>query len=209
MGICYCKGAEEIADERNTEINVSRRFGIEENKEGVVTNGRNGSKTPLPSKSPYRASPLWWLSPFGLASVNSDSGNSTNGTPTNVRSVNGTPSSAKSANRTPNNVKRGVFKRPFPPPSPAKHIQEFLLRRHGQVKSKDSLSNLHEGNHQEDDRKPLEKYFGYAKNFTIKYEIAEEVIGRGHFGYTCRAVIKKGDLKGQLAAVKVISKAKV
>ena len=44
MGICYCKGAEEIADERNTEINVSRRFGIEENKEGVVTNGRNGSK---------------------------------------------------------------------------------------------------------------------------------------------------------------------
>ena len=54
MGICYCKGAEEIADERNTEINVSRRFGIEENKEGVVTNGvisfsllfNRGSKAP-------------------------------------------------------------------------------------------------------------------------------------------------------------------
>jgi serine/threonine protein kinase len=35
------------------------------------------------------------------------------------------------------------------------------------------------------------------------------VIGRGHFGHTFRAVIKKGDLKGQQVAVKVIPKAKV
>ena len=33
MGICYCKGAEEIPDQRNPEINVSRRLVIEENKE--------------------------------------------------------------------------------------------------------------------------------------------------------------------------------
>ena len=33
--------------------------------------------------------------------------------------------------------------------------------------------------------------------------------GRGHFGYTCSAIIKKGELKGQKVVVKVIPKAKV
>ncbi|KAH0720267.1 hypothetical protein KY284_005297 [Solanum tuberosum] len=32
--------------------------------------------------------------------------------------------------------------------------------------------------------------------------------GRGHFGYTCSAIIKKGELKGQKVVVKVIPKAK-
>ncbi|KAJ3686868.1 hypothetical protein LUZ61_016032 [Rhynchospora tenuis] len=36
-----------------------------------------------------------------------------------------------------------------------------------------------------------------------------EVVGRGHFGYTCVAKSKKGDLKGEEAAVKVIPKAKM
>ena len=54
----------------------------------------------------------------------------------------------------------------------------------------------------------LEKTFGYSKNISAKYELGEE-IGRGHFGHTCRAKVKKGELKGQTVAVKVISKAKV
>lgn len=54
----------------------------------------------------------------------------------------------------------------------------------------------------------LDKSFGFSKQFTSKYEIAEEV-GRGHFGYTCSARFKKGELKGQKIAVKVIPKAKV
>lgn len=56
--------------------------------------------------------------------------------------------------------------------------------------------------------KSLEKTFGYSKNIGAKYELGEE-IGRGHFGHTCRAKIKKGELKGQPVAVKVISKVKV
>ncbi|KAH0652715.1 hypothetical protein KY289_030393 [Solanum tuberosum] len=40
-----------------------------------------------------------------------------------------------------------------------------------------------------------------------KYEIGEEV-GRGHFGYTCSAIVKKGELKGQKVVRKVIPKAK-
>ena len=56
--------------------------------------------------------------------------------------------------------------------------------------------------------KSLEKSFGYSKNISLKYELGDE-IGRGHFGHTCRAKIKKGELKGQPVAVKVISKVKV
>ena len=54
----------------------------------------------------------------------------------------------------------------------------------------------------------LDKSFGFSKHFANKYELGEEV-GRGHFGYTCSAKIKKGELKGQQVAVKVIPKAKV
>nr|CAD1830422.1 unnamed protein product [Ananas comosus var. bracteatus] len=56
--------------------------------------------------------------------------------------------------------------------------------------------------------RPLDKAFGFAKNFGAKYELGKEV-GRGHFGHTCSATVKKGDLKGQVVAVKIISKAKM
>lgn len=56
--------------------------------------------------------------------------------------------------------------------------------------------------------RPLDKSFGYGKNFGAKYELGKEV-GRGHFGHTCLATAKKGEIKGQLVAVKIISKAKV
>lgn len=54
----------------------------------------------------------------------------------------------------------------------------------------------------------LDKSFGYSKNFAAKYELGKEV-GRGHFGHTCWAKGKKGQLKGQTVAVKIISKAKM
>lgn len=54
----------------------------------------------------------------------------------------------------------------------------------------------------------LDKGFGFSKNFGSKYEVGEEV-GRGHFGYTRKAKFKKGELKGQEVAVKVIPKAKM
>ena len=54
----------------------------------------------------------------------------------------------------------------------------------------------------------LDKSFGFSKQFLVHYELGEEV-GRGHFGYTCSAKGKKGTLKGQDVAVKVIPKAKV
>ncbi|XP_077234200.1 CDPK-related kinase 3-like [Tasmannia lanceolata] len=99
---------------------------------------------------------------------------------------------------------RRFFRRPFPPPSPAKHIKASLAKRQGPVKPK-------EGPIPEDGsevERPLDKSFGYGKNFGAKYELGKEV-GRGHFGHTCSAKAKKGEIKGQSVAVKIISKAKM
>ncbi|KAL1290547.1 CDPK-related kinase 5 [Arachis ipaensis] len=108
----------------------------------------------------------------------------------------------KSASSTP----RRFFRRPFPPPSPAKHIRAVLARRQGK---KAATAIPEEG--EEDGgggAADLDKRFGFSKEFTSRLEVGEEV-GRGHFGYTCSARYKKGELKGQQVAVKVIPKAKM
>ncbi|KAE8672613.1 CDPK-related protein kinase [Hibiscus syriacus] len=113
-----------------------------------------------------------------------------------------------SASSTP----KQVFMKPFPPPSPAKHIRALLARRHGSVKPNESV--IPEGSEVDADGwegvtgTRLDKSFGFSKHFESKYELGEE-LGRGHFGYTCAAKFKKGELKGQHVAVKVIPKAKM
>ncbi|ERM99128.1 CDPK-related kinase 1 [Amborella trichopoda] len=104
---------------------------------------------------------------------------------------------------TANSTPLRFFKRPFPPPSPAKHIKALLARRHGSVKPNEAA--IPEGNEGE---LGLDKNFGFSKHFTTKYETGEE-IGRGHFGYTCLANVKKGELKGREVAVKIVPKAKM
>ncbi|RAL39681.1 hypothetical protein DM860_003214 [Cuscuta australis] len=114
------------------------------------------------------------------------------------------PGRASTASRSDGSTPGRLFKRPFPPPSPAKHIKSFLLRRHGSVKP--NTPAIPEG--EETEGADLDKSFGFSKQFTSRYQIGEEV-GRGHFGYTCSATGKKGDLKGQRVAVKVIPKSKM
>ncbi|XP_019099786.1 PREDICTED: CDPK-related kinase 1-like [Camelina sativa] len=109
------------------------------------------------------------------------------------------PSISSSVSSTP----LRIFKRPFPPPSPAKHIRAFLARRYGSIKSNEV--SIPEGKECEIG---LDKSFGFSKQFASHYEIDGEV-GRGHFGYTCSAKGKKGSLKGQEVAVKVIPKSKM
>ena len=131
-------------------------------------------KTPKQSKFPfYSPSPLW------ISHKSSPANSSLNSTPLRI------------------------FKRPFPPPSPAKHLKALLARRHGSVKP--NGASIPEGSEPE---LGLDKSFGFSKNFFSKYELGEEV-GRGHFGYTSSALVKKGELKGQEVAVKVIPKSKV
>lgn len=117
--------------------------------------------------------------------------------------------SKKSPARSPtsNSTPKRLFRRPFPPPSPAKHIRSLLARRHGSVKPNEA--SIPEGNETDGGNvSGLDKSFGFSKHFGNKYELGDEV-GRGHFGYTCKAMFKKGELEGQEVAVKVIPKAKV
>jgi hypothetical protein len=114
---------------------------------------------------------------------------------------------------------RRFFKRPFPPPSPAKHIKATLAKRLGGGKPKEGTIPEEGGvgagagaavgaADSAEAERPLDKTFGFAKNFGAKYDLGKEV-GRGHFGHTCSAVVKKGEYKGHTVAVKIISKAKV
>uniref|UniRef100_A0A7N0ZRG8 non-specific serine/threonine protein kinase n=1 Tax=Kalanchoe fedtschenkoi TaxID=63787 RepID=A0A7N0ZRG8_KALFE len=113
------------------------------------------------------------------------------------------PANSKSASSTPGRF----FKRPFPPPSPAKHIKAVLARRHGKKKVDVTIPEGEEGEGG-DGGAGLDRSFGFSKQFSSRYEVGEEV-GRGHFGYTCCAKGLKGEMKGQEVAVKVIPKAKM
>ncbi|GAB4847010.1 CDPK- kinase 5 [Ancistrocladus abbreviatus] len=117
------------------------------------------------------------------------------------------PARSPARNASSNSTPSRFFKRPFPPPSPAKHIKALLARRHGTVKPNEA--SIPEGNESlEGVITRLDKSFGFSKHFTCKYEVGGEV-GRGHFGYTRVAVVKKGAMKGQRVAVKIIPKAKM
>ncbi|KAE9608829.1 hypothetical protein Lal_00020583 [Lupinus albus] len=102
------------------------------------------------------------------------------------------------------------FRWPLPPTSPAKPIMEALMRRQGKrAKPKDwPIPEEQQGGDGGEGERTLDKSFGYGKNFAAKFELGNEV-GRGHFGHTCYAKGKKGELKEQSVAVKIISKAKM
>ncbi|KAM7267730.1 hypothetical protein ACFE04_009896 [Oxalis oulophora] len=112
------------------------------------------------------------------------------------------------------------FKWPLPPPSPAKPIMSAIMKRFGsgQTPPPQQRHNattmipengvIDNNNNSNGGGGALDKNFGYGKNFGAKYELGKEV-GRGHFGHTCCAKAKKGELKGHQVAVKIISKAKM
>ncbi|KAJ9546231.1 hypothetical protein OSB04_025938 [Centaurea solstitialis] len=104
--------------------------------------------------------------------------------------------------------RRSVLKWPFPPPSPAKPIMAAIRKRRETKKEKPAIPE-NEGKEKEREKEAsLDKTFGYSRNFRSKYELGKEV-GRGHFGHTCVARCKKGALKNQNVAVKIISKSKM
>lgn len=108
---------------------------------------------------------------------------------------------------SPVGTPRRKFKWPFPPPSPAKPILSAIFKRQEGTSVKPKEGPIPEDEGGEGERQ-LDKSFGYPKNLTSKYELGKEV-GRGHFGHTCWAKGKKGELKNQPVAVKIISKAKM
>lgn len=130
------------------------------------------------------------------------------------RSAAGSPLPPGVASSPASSTPRRFFRRP---PSPAKHIKASLAKRFGRPKPSEGPIPEDGGGGgggggvvvgQAEGERLLDKSFGYEKNFRAKYEVGKEV-GKGHFGHTCLAIAKKGELKGQLVAVKIISKAKV
>lgn len=103
---------------------------------------------------------------------------------------------------------RRMFKWPFPPPSPAKPIMSAIRKRRESKKGTPSTAPVPENGGKEKEKIVLDKSFGFQRNIKAKYELGKEV-GKGHFGHTCRAKCKKGAMKNQNVAVKIISKAKV
>ncbi|XP_020677729.1 CDPK-related kinase 3 [Dendrobium catenatum] len=125
-------------------------------------------------------------------------------------SATGSPLPAGIAPSPARSTPRRFFRRPFPPPSPAKHIKASLVKRFGTAKPKEGtiVEDVAALAVSPEVERPLDKTFGYGKHFGAKYELGKEV-GRGHFGHTCTARVRKGDMKGQIVAVKIISKAKM
>lgn len=218
MGQCYARNVHGVDADGGvgaTTITVSAAGGAEDAASaGGGGGGRGGGRrsgrpspagTPragragaTPARSSAAGSP-WAGSPLGL--------------PDGIA-----PSPATSAS-TP----RRFFRRPFPPPSPAKHIKASLARRLGH-RSPASASQVAKppaevpipehgagaagGGGGGEVERELDKSFGYDRHFAAKYELGKEV-GRGHFGHTCLARARKGDMRGQVLAVKVIAKAKM
>ncbi|XP_009145826.1 CDPK-related kinase 2 [Brassica rapa] len=98
--------------------------------------------------------------------------------------------------------------RAFHPPSPAKHIRDVLRRRKGKKEATLPAEKKQTEEEKEREEVGLDKRFGFSKEFQSRMELGEE-IGRGHFGYTCSAKFKKGELKDHEVAVKVIPKSKM
>ncbi|KQK21574.1 calcium/calmodulin-dependent serine/threonine-protein kinase 1 isoform X2 [Brachypodium distachyon] len=178
MGLCHGKSAAATGPVAEKESHVA-------NGAATPAATRSGAASPAPAAKP--STPKQPKFPFYMAS------------PLPPSSYKGSPANSSVAS-TP---ARGGFKRPFPPPSPAKHIRALLARRHGSVKP--NAASIPEGS---EPGVALDKSFGFSRHLSAKYELGREV-GRGHFGYTCAAKAKKGELKGEEVAVKVIPKSKM
>nr|XP_043619380.1 CDPK-related kinase 3 [Erigeron canadensis] len=186
MGQCYGKTIPTTDNDGPTTITTT------------VTTQQPHPQSPLPTSNTRKSTPARssspWSSPYphGIAA---------SPLPTGV-----SPSPARSS--TPG---RRFFKRPFPPPSPAKHIKASLARRFGHPKQPREGPIPEDGAaaiEPQESLQSLDKNFGYNKNFGAKYELGKE-IGRGHFGHTCHAKGKKGELRDHALAVKIISKLKM
>ncbi|KAJ7963445.1 CDPK-related kinase [Quillaja saponaria] len=190
MGQCYGKA-------KPTPENGDR-----ENSTTIVASSGDQPQSPLPLGSGGNGA-------INLPSVKNTPARSSNQSPWPSPYPHGVNASPLPAGVSPSPARtstpRRFFRRPFPPPSPAKHIRASLAKRFGHTKPKDGPIPEEPGTEPE---QSLDKSFGYNRNFGAKYELGKEV-GRGHFGHTCSATGKKGELKDQPVAVKIISKAKM
>ncbi|CAN1228173.1 CDPK-related kinase 3 [Linum grandiflorum] len=200
MGQCCAKEVGGLSDRLPQS---SSSFNHTNNNNDAAGGRNNANKTP---SSPAPTTPV---SVSGHGNSSSNHANVYAASPFHSPLPAGVPPSP-----SPSGTPGRKFKWPLPPPSPAKPIMR-MMRRKGQTKKTPKQGPIPEdaeggggGGTADESEVPLDKNFGYPKNIAAKYELGKEV-GRGHFGHTCWAKGKKGDLKGESVAVKVISKAKM
>ncbi|ONK66928.1 uncharacterized protein A4U43_C06F13650 [Asparagus officinalis] len=109
------------------------------------------------------------------------------------------PSSYKnsSANSSVSSTPLRIFKRPFPPPSPTKHIKAFLARRHGSVK------------HNEASIPEFRRSFvvachllhHFADRLLSPLQISQMRTERNSLGYAARIFVEHGMVGGRLCMV--------
>lgn len=94
-------------------------------------------------------------------------------------SATGSPLPAGIAPSPARSTPRRFFRRPFPPPSPAKHIKASLVKRFGTAKPKEGtiVEDVAALAVSPEVERPLDKTFGYGKHFGAKYELGKEVGG--------------------------------
>ncbi|CAN1228183.1 CDPK-related kinase 4 [Linum grandiflorum] len=192
MGQCCAKEVGGLSDRLPQS---SSSFNHTNNNNDAAGGRNNANKTP---SSPAPTTPV---SVSGHGNSSSNHANVYAASPFHSPLPAGVPPSP-----SPSGTPGRKFKWPLPPPSPAKPIMR-MMRRKGQTKKTPKQGPIPE-DAEDESEVPLDKNFGYPKNIAAKYELGKEV-GRGHFGHTCWAKGKKGDLKGESVAVKVISKAKM
>ncbi|XP_051121271.1 CDPK-related kinase 6-like [Andrographis paniculata] len=186
MGHCCSKGvAAHAADKYDFDSSTTAAAAASTPRPPPVPSGSRSPHAPVngaAARTPAHAAASPWQSPYpsGIAP---------------------TPSPARTPGRK--------FRWPLPPPSPAKPIVSAFFRRQPAVQPTKPIPEETAGAAREDGtEQALDKSFGYSKNFSAKYEMGRE-IGRGHFGHTCWAVGKRGEVKNQQVAVKIISKSKM
>ncbi|KAK4745285.1 hypothetical protein SAY87_011597 [Trapa incisa] len=201
MGQCYAKTIP-TGDNDNDTLPVT-----------TIAASSNQNQPPQPSSTPLHV-PNPGSATLSRPSINSPWASPYPAVGTSPYPHSVSPSPARATPR------RKFFRRPFPPPSPAKHIKASLVKRFGYLSPKQGTihEEIRSGDGdaaggggtagEESEGQQLDKSFGYNMNFGAKYELGNEV-GRGHFGHTCSAKGKKGELKDQVLAVKIISKAKM
>ena len=128
MGMCYSV-SKTSEDAERTDSETQETGGVETGGSGAQPRfrpeeTRNGFKPKTPS--PYRSSP------FRAASSSSSS--PFRPSPFRVSS----PFRASPSPANGHATGTSTAKRPFPPPSPAKHIQAAIFKRHGAAKAKET-----------------------------------------------------------------------
>ncbi|KAF2315184.1 hypothetical protein GH714_038366 [Hevea brasiliensis] len=155
MGQCYGKTNPTNENDSTTTI--------------VATGDRN--QTPLRPATPRNGA-------VGVQSVKNTPARSSNPSPWPSPYPHGVSASPLPGGVSPSPARastpRRFFRRPFPPPSPAKHIAASLAKRLGGAKPKEGPIPEHGGTETEQQQQSLDKSFGYSKNFGAKYELGKE-----------------------------------